>query len=314
MHVVLEVISGTDAGRKTLLRTGQKLRVGRTQRADLAVEHDGQLSSMHFILESDETRCTIEDLGSTNGTLLNGSPLAAKATLNDGDEILAGETRFRVRIDGAAGESSAPAPIRDTTEQAASAVETSIVRGPMPCTSEVCDSGLTRYDGSVDDAPPAQLAARLAAAAPLHLIVDFSRAELSLPEGATEPDFLMDWLPEESRTKHSPVVLSPCDGPDLCPLLGEAWGKDAAVGVYSQLPKAGLLKQLRQAAGVFVRPSILAPQLIVGAATFIGHLLRDVEALLVEGESADRWSLFVTGDHTGVLEALGLPQQVSPEQ
>jgi pSer/pThr/pTyr-binding forkhead associated (FHA) protein len=40
--------------------------------------------------------CIIEDLGSTNGTLLNGKKLNGREYLSSGDEIKIGNTSFRV--------------------------------------------------------------------------------------------------------------------------------------------------------------------------------------------------------------------------
>ncbi len=56
------------------------------------------MSGVHFVVECDETGCRIRDLNSSNGTLVNGTKVGA-ATLQDGDQIVAGQTRFSVRTE-----------------------------------------------------------------------------------------------------------------------------------------------------------------------------------------------------------------------
>ncbi len=52
---------------------------------------------MHLRLEVGET-VTVEDLGSTNGTILNGLPLKGKRQLRDGDELTLGNRTLRVWV------------------------------------------------------------------------------------------------------------------------------------------------------------------------------------------------------------------------
>jgi len=124
MRVILQVTSGPSAGRKALLGASQVLQVGRTEWADFTLAHDGRMSGVHFALETDNASCSIRDLGSTNGTWVNGQPLAERKLLKSGDEVRAGETLFTVRVEGevpgeAAG-AAAPGP----------AVERPLVPGP----------------------------------------------------------------------------------------------------------------------------------------------------------------------------------------
>ncbi len=91
---------GTEAGRKTLLAASQVLQVGRTEWADFSVPHDGRMSGVHFALETDNAACHLRDLGSTNGTQLNGIPVTERIALHTGDKIQAGETIFSVDIEG----------------------------------------------------------------------------------------------------------------------------------------------------------------------------------------------------------------------
>ena len=98
MRVLLTVDSGPFEGRKILLQPGQSLKIGRTEWADFAVPHDAHMSGLHFAVRCEQAGCTLEDLRSTNGTLVNGQPVK-QATLQDGDMLRAGRTQFQVQIE-----------------------------------------------------------------------------------------------------------------------------------------------------------------------------------------------------------------------
>jgi two-component system, cell cycle response regulator len=70
---------------------GEPCIVGRGPGADLALLDDW-LSRRHYVIIPREAGVVVEDLGSTNGTLLNGVPLVQPTRLKDGDHIAAGET------------------------------------------------------------------------------------------------------------------------------------------------------------------------------------------------------------------------------
>jgi pSer/pThr/pTyr-binding forkhead associated (FHA) protein len=97
-QLVLDTLTGFREGQRILLRAGETATVGRTERADLAVSDDFQISSIHFSLDWQEGNFRIRDLGSTNGTTVN-DHLVAEAILQDGDRIRAGRTQFAVHIE-----------------------------------------------------------------------------------------------------------------------------------------------------------------------------------------------------------------------
>ena len=100
MRVVLQIVSEPWAGRKTWLRSGQLLEVGRSEQADVAVPHDGYMSGFHFAVQCDASACRLRDLGSSGGTFLNDQQVT-EALLEHGDRITAGKTVFQVEIEGA---------------------------------------------------------------------------------------------------------------------------------------------------------------------------------------------------------------------
>jgi hypothetical protein len=109
MAVILQVTAGPGFGRKTFLRAGQVVRVGRTEWADFNIPQDGTLAPVHFSLEYQANICRIRDLVG-GGTLLNGQPVA-EGIVGHGDRITAGATTFSVHIEGnAAVAPPAPSP------------------------------------------------------------------------------------------------------------------------------------------------------------------------------------------------------------
>ena len=109
MIVLLEVRSGPSAGKQVRLQAGQSVRVGRSKGADLAFPGDSHISSVHFLVEVDESGSRVTDLNSTNGTVVNGQRITT-GTLQNGDTIVAGETTFRVAMESSGALAAAPSP------------------------------------------------------------------------------------------------------------------------------------------------------------------------------------------------------------
>jgi hypothetical protein len=70
------------------------LSIGRSREADVRIE-DRYASSVHARIFSREGRTYVEDMNSTNGTLLNDATLKGEAELLDGDVVRIGDTEFR---------------------------------------------------------------------------------------------------------------------------------------------------------------------------------------------------------------------------
>jgi len=73
------------------------LSVGRSKEADVRIE-DRYASGIHARVFSREGRFYVEDMNSTNGTLLNGATLHGEAELIDGDTVQIGDTIFRLEV------------------------------------------------------------------------------------------------------------------------------------------------------------------------------------------------------------------------
>lgn len=109
--VILQVTSGSDAGRKIEIGEGQRLQIGRGANADVAISDDPSLSRLHFTLQHAGAAVVLRDLGSSNGTLVNGARVSSRQ-LADGDTIVAGETSFGVRLVRAMAPAARPTPVR----------------------------------------------------------------------------------------------------------------------------------------------------------------------------------------------------------
>jgi hypothetical protein len=85
------------------LREGERfdliggLSVGRSKESDVRID-DRYASSLHARVFSREGRFYVEDMSSTNGTLLNGATLQGEAELIDGDHVQIGDTVFRLEV------------------------------------------------------------------------------------------------------------------------------------------------------------------------------------------------------------------------
>ncbi|HEX2096626.1 MAG TPA: FHA domain-containing protein [Solirubrobacterales bacterium] len=85
------------------LREGERfdliggLSIGRSGEADLRID-DRYASGVHARIFSRDGRTYVEDMSSTNGTLLNDAQLHGEAELIDGDVVRIGDTEFRFEV------------------------------------------------------------------------------------------------------------------------------------------------------------------------------------------------------------------------
>ncbi|WP_267245210.1 FHA domain-containing protein [Streptomyces sp. PR69] len=92
----LHVVAGPDAGGVHLLHGG-RISIGRSADADVAL-NDPDVSRLHCAVTVDgDGRVTVEDLGSTNGTTLDGVPVGpSPVSLPAGSLLRAGESTLRL--------------------------------------------------------------------------------------------------------------------------------------------------------------------------------------------------------------------------
>lgn len=97
MPVVFRVTSGPYLGQEYRIDHPDTFSVGRSTRVQFSMTRDLLLSREHFQLEHQPPLCHLVDLGSTNGTKVNGLRVE-RALLRDGDVISAGDSEFIVHF------------------------------------------------------------------------------------------------------------------------------------------------------------------------------------------------------------------------
>lgn len=111
------IVRGDPYDRVILLEGGTRLSVGRGQDQDLCIA-DRKISSAHALIEPIDGGHRIRDLGSTNGTYVNGRLVEGIRRLAPGDEVLFGNTRvLYTDEDPAAIEWGAPPPLEEPPAQ-----------------------------------------------------------------------------------------------------------------------------------------------------------------------------------------------------
>ncbi len=93
--LVVERGGGLEPGERFDLIGG--LSIGRSGDSDVRIE-DRYASGLHARVFSRGGRTYIEDMNSTNGTLLNDAELKGEAELIDGDVVRIGDTEFRFEV------------------------------------------------------------------------------------------------------------------------------------------------------------------------------------------------------------------------
>ncbi|AKT42615.1 DUF4123 domain-containing protein [Chondromyces crocatus] len=276
---IVEIRWGRLSGTKGVIPPGGALRVGRTERADLSVPHDAQLSALHFQLSWDGARCALQDLGSIGGTRLHGS-MVSEAEVEHGDWIQAGETDFLVYVEG-----KTPPPQQDPAE--------------IP--------GRVRFREKQRRTTAATALAVLraeAAVAPLYAVLDAARDErilVLLRESVERHRSLYEGAPGEPLEDVAPYLVGPL-APDarlLERLVEEGWGK--RWGWFCTTPRAftELRRHLRRFLMVeldesgqrlyfrFYDPRVMRRFLPTCTPRQEEELFGDILAIFVEGERGE---------------------------
>ncbi|HEX4406341.1 MAG TPA: DUF4388 domain-containing protein [Polyangia bacterium] len=93
-QLALRFISGKYQGGEFPLTDQQEIIVGRSSDLDMVLVED-MVSRRHARIACTDAQITIEDLGSTNGTFVNGEKIKA-TTLKEGDRVLIGTSILKV--------------------------------------------------------------------------------------------------------------------------------------------------------------------------------------------------------------------------
>jgi FHA domain-containing protein len=92
--LTVEVVEGAEAGRQ--LPLSGPLEIGRQEDLGLPVD-DSQVSRRHARISPSGAGAIVEDVGSTNGTYVNGQPIHGPRELGPGDRVRMGLTVLELR-------------------------------------------------------------------------------------------------------------------------------------------------------------------------------------------------------------------------
>ena len=159
---ILLVLEGGRAGERIAIPEG-RWSIGRDATSDIVLD-DAGVSRRHAQLTSAGATLTIEDVGSTNGTLVNGTRLSQERLLSDRDEVRMGAMAFRLEMPpgGASSPAAVPAAV------------------PLPLVARHCRS----IPDHVDPAPPCRLG---------RVVLVGALANLVLLTAAVIIEFATDW-------------------------------------------------------------------------------------------------------------------------
>jgi sigma-B regulation protein RsbU (phosphoserine phosphatase) len=118
-----------------------RISLGRSSAAELSFPDDGGLSRQHLAIERDGGGWALRDLGSKNGTMLNGAKVTERMPLKPGDRITAGH--LILIYDGSSSQIRPPVVVFDPREETADQSTSSTVISHL--------DGVIKPDGSVGE-------------------------------------------------------------------------------------------------------------------------------------------------------------------
>lgn len=134
MRVTLNVVAGPQTGRTFTFDQHDTFMIGRSEDSHFCLPHDRFFSRHHCIVEIAPPQAFLRDLGSTNGTFVNG--LRVESTyLKHGDRIQGGETVLEVGVIGDY-DSHAPAAQRLSEKTEPSLITVACINCGLPAQAE----------------------------------------------------------------------------------------------------------------------------------------------------------------------------------
>ena len=112
----LRFIEGQFTGAEFPLKRNREFTIGRSSEHDMVLDED-MVSRNHAKISTFGNNLTLEDSGSTNGTMVNGIGEVSKVVLRAGDKILIGQSVMEVVFSGAVESKSAEPPVMNRQER-----------------------------------------------------------------------------------------------------------------------------------------------------------------------------------------------------
>lgn len=338
MRVVIEPQSEGEPGRRKLwLGPNQQVRVGRTEWAEFSVA-DPELADIHFVLETDNVRCTVRNSEAANGIFVNGVAVR-EAVLKHGDDLLAGSTHFRVAVDDTLPVAKkrsasrlpqiASAPAKSVGRSSALrivAVDPGVTRtAAVPCSpvagitlpetvrvggaqrkysGTLCPSGMARFQEV--RLKPGELVQRLGRHAAPFLVINATRLEKELLDQFAGAINLVS--PERSNAGSPLLVLFlPIKTADQLRIVESLWGGDQLIVGFSRQPLSQVASGLSLQLSFFLAPSVLRSHLDHSERRVVSKLIGLFDAAMVETEDGDDWLVYTHPEGPSPWVSAGFP-------
>jgi pSer/pThr/pTyr-binding forkhead associated (FHA) protein len=81
-------------GRQLIPLGSERVTVGKSSTNVVSLDHDSTVSRVHAVLENLGHAWSVRDVGSRNGTYINGEKISAERVLRSGDEVRVGKTKL----------------------------------------------------------------------------------------------------------------------------------------------------------------------------------------------------------------------------
>ena len=101
----------TLSGRRTVELSNDRVSIGKGAENDLAIDGDDTVSGLHAVLDRFPAGWCVTDLGSSNGTFVNGERILTARRLRHGDEVRVGATKLLFRDSADVGRSVTKSPL-----------------------------------------------------------------------------------------------------------------------------------------------------------------------------------------------------------
>ncbi len=297
MELILEVVSGPESGRRLRLRPRELRQVGGDDSADFVLRRDAALAAVHFDLMCDGASGRLRPLDGS-AVRVNGREVSGPVAVRDGDQVVAGQTTFRVRLRGEAAPAGAASPPAARRAEAA----------PAPAARPAA-------------APPSVLDVLGGAPALLYALLDAARAPAVpalLRSSGEEFQSLYEGPKGEEMADFAPyLVRLPAASALLPALVAQGWGKSWGVYLTCGRPfkdvrrhfRHFLLVELHDGREVYFRfydPRVLGPFLPTCGPEQVKEFFGPVECFYVEGDAGRRLTRFAPGPSGTRAEAVAV--------
>lgn len=269
---------------------GERIEIGRDPQCALALE-DESCSRRHAVLFEHDGKVAIQDLGSANGTRVNGEPVTAARYLGPRDDVAIGVFTLKVKLMSAQAKANVPMPViapGDATRvvQGPSAAQLQAMQAAKPSPQAIA-VGAASDEATIVQGEMPKASQRASAA-----LVDAARTEAILPELISPSSTVSSTTPFSPLTSPSPPPVPPLSderpmaaGPDVtspdAPTPAQRGGarpstRDAALA--AERAGAATKKQAPVPMADFALPDLAGDlPALAFAPTFLDDELRDEE-------------------------------------